>query len=266
MKIAVCFSGLSKCYEHAVESVKQVFFDKCECDLFAHTWDTPNIIRYNTSKDHFFAKTFKDYEIEQFDTNAGWNILTQEQQTDMPKPCKNVVPMFYSIYKANCLKNKIEKQNNVKYDVVVRSRFDSLYTTFLPENELHLLKLYNHTLFCGWHGIDSGAKTIRNYFQYDESAAPFVADNFAFGTSASMDVYCSTYLQLAEFKDLYKKNGTDVMGTIPGPEISLGTHLIQNRINFLRTSFKFKSLTEWNDKNLYFTDYYSGTSTEILLV
>ena len=133
MKIAVCFSGLSKCYEHAVESVKQVFFDKCECDLFAHTWDTPNIIRYNTSKDHFFAKTFKDYEIEQFDTNAGWNILTQEQQTDMPKPCKNVVPMFYSIYKANCLKNKIEKQNNVKYDVVVRSRFDSLYTTFLPE-------------------------------------------------------------------------------------------------------------------------------------
>jgi hypothetical protein len=81
-----------------------------------------------------------------------------------------------------------------------------------------------------------------------------------------MDVYCSTYLHLAKFKDIYKKDGTDVMGAIPGPEISLGTHLIQNRINFLRTSFRFKSLTECNDKNLHFTDYYSGTSTEILLV
>ncbi len=264
MKIAVCFSGLSKCYEQAVESVKQNFFDKCDCDLFAHTWDTPSVINYSSSKEQFFEKTFKRYEIEHFDINASWNTLTQEQQLNMPKPCRNVVPMFYSIYKANCLKSQQENQHSFAYDIVVRSRLDSLYESFLPESELEILKVFKHSLFCGWHGMDDNAKSIRNYFQYDESAAPFVADNFAFSTSKTMDVYSSTYLHLANFKELYKKTGTDVSGTIPGPEISLGTHLLKNRINFFRTCYKFKSLTSWSKTDLHFTSYYNSTSVTTL--
>lgn len=266
MKIAVCFSGLSKCYEQAVESIKQSFFDKCDCDLFAHTWNAPNIINYSYSREQFFEKTFKSFDIEHFDISADWNILTREQQASMPKPCKNVIPMFYSIYRSNCLKSLVENQYNFKYDIVVRSRFDSLYDSFLPESEVELLRMYEHVLFCGWHGVDIGNKSIRNYFQYDESAAPFVADNFAFSTSKTMDIYSSTYLHITNFKELYGKNGADVKGVVPGPEISLGTHLLRNRINFLRTTYKFKSLTSWNNKDLSFTSYYNDISTTTITI
>jgi hypothetical protein len=80
-----------------------------------------------------------------------------------------------------------------------------------------------------------------------------------------MDVYSNTYNVLLNFKNLY--SGVDnVSGFIPGPEICLGTNLLLEKINFLRTTFKYKTLTGFYDKNLIFSNYYGNTDNSILKI
>jgi hypothetical protein len=234
-----------------------------DCSIFAHTWDINDKFNnepFNTKQQSiFFEQNYTLYEIEKYDTTAPWNILTTEQYNSMPPSCKNIVPMFYSIFKANELKKQYEK-NHGKFDIVIRSRFDSLYETSLPDKEITLLQKFNNLIFCGWSGYDSGAKILRNMFQYEEASAPFVSDNFAFGSSDAMDVYANTYNKLLSFKNYYS-GGDNVSGFIPGPEISLGTNLLLERINFLRTTLHYKTLSNWSTDFINFSSYYNIPQT-----
>jgi hypothetical protein len=135
----------------------------------------------------------------------------------------------------------------------------------LINNELFLINKFKNLIFCGWAGYDRQEKLSRNWFQYDDAAAPFVSDNFAFGSSEAMDVYSNTYNVLLNFKNFYS-GGDNVSGFIPGPEICLGTNLLLEKINFLRTTFKYKTLTGFDDKNLFFSNYYGHTDNSILKI
>lgn len=268
MKIAICLSGLSKCYKHTHEFIKRNFYDRHDCDIFAHTWLDENSQFYKSStkmQENFFYQNFKDYKIEKFNINDSWNILTEDEQLKMPGPCKNTVPMFYSIYQANILKQNAEEKTKILYDIVIRSRFDSLYEYFLPHNEIQLLKQFKNIIFCGWNGYDVDIKSCRNYFIYNESPAPFVSDNFAFGSSSAMNTYADTYNYLKQFKGNYF-GPNDVSGPIPGPEICLGSHLLNNNVNFFRTSYKYKNLIDFDDKQLQFASYYNVLESLSLLL
>jgi len=269
MKIAICLSGLNKCHKFTHNFLFNLLNkkDNNSISIFAHTWDIDNEFKnfpFDTKDQFLFFKDhYTTFEIEKYDTKMPWNILTPEQYASMPPSCKNVVPMFYSIYRANELKKQYENING-KFDIVIRSRFDSLYEYALPDKELFLVNKFKNLIFCGWAGYDVGEKVNRNWFQYNEAAAPFVADNFAFGSSESMDVYSNTYKVRVNFKNLYS-GGYDVSGFIPGPEICLGTNLILEKINFLRTTFKFKTFTGLNSDGLIFSNYYGHNTNHTII-
>ena len=260
MRVAICLSGLSKqCFKQTYRYLPRLFKENCDIHIFAHTWANGN----NDEQHEFFTKHYTKYQVESYDTTGNWNILTVDELAKMPQGCKNVCPMFYSIMQANNLKSEFEKSTG-KFDLVVRSRFDSLYENHIPVNELHLSKQFENTIFCGWNGYDTGDRFSRNMFKYNEVAAPFVADNFAFGSSKAMDVYSSTYNSLNFFRSLYDNNGKDTSGPIPGPEICLGTHLLNNHVNFFRTETPYKALTQQTNNMLTFSSYYNNlTETTI---
>jgi hypothetical protein len=268
MKIAICLSGLSKCFRFTHNFLFNLLNKTDNVSIFAHTWDIDDKFKelpFDTKNQFsFFKDNYTVFEIEKYDTTMPWNILTPEQHETMPPSCKNTVPMFYSIYRANELKKQYENING-KFDIVIRSRFDSLYEYPLINNELFLINKFKNLIFCGWAGYDRQEKLSRNWFQYDDAAAPFVSDNFAFGSSEAMDVYSNTYNVLLNFKNFYS-GGDNVSGFIPGPEICLGTNLLLEKINFLRTTFKYKTLTGFDDKNLFFSNYYGHTDNSILKI
>ena len=83
--------------------------------------------------------------------------------------------MAYSLYACNQLKSKYEKMNNMKFDKVVRMRFDSDII-----NEIHLDKLKKYPLTLEKNTGDWGG----------------LSDQFAIGDSESMDHYCNIYHNL----------------------------------------------------------------------
>ena len=83
--------------------------------------------------------------------------------------------MAYSLYACNQLKSKYEKMNNMKFDKVVRMRFDSDII-----NEIHLDKLKKYPLTLEKNIGDWGG----------------LSDQFAIGDSESMDHYCNIYYNL----------------------------------------------------------------------
>ena len=169
-------------------------------------------------------------------------------------------PMYYGIYKANELKCNYEKQTNEKYDIVIRTRPDNFYSESLPIDEVDCSKT-SQVVYVRGTVNDWGSKIPRNNFLYEHGDdIPFVADNFAFGNSDSMNVYSDTYNHILDFRKYCLNQGTDMEGPIPASEICLGYQLRSKNIKYKRSKIRYKQLVDWN--NDYFTaeSWYDGPS------
>jgi hypothetical protein len=95
----------------------------------------------------------------------------------------NTWKMFYNLYKADCLRQQFEEENNFKYDLVIRSRSDlGIY----KELDLQQLDIQENCIIMpenGWHGM------------------PAANDQFAIGSSDNMKVYGTVYTRIKEFND-----------------------------------------------------------------
>jgi hypothetical protein len=89
--------------------------------------------------------------------------------------------MYYSIFKSNELKKEYEKENNITFDCVIRSRFDSDIISEL-EIESYDLSKVNIPIGKDWGGLN---------------------DQFAFGNSDSMDIYSDLINNLSSVNSLY---------------------------------------------------------------
>jgi len=249
MRIAICLSGLSRCALLTFESIISNLAIPLNADIFIHTWDIDddknrfgnsvnNAKSLGSNKTEFFAqyKQVKGVIIEQFSSN--WNFLNV-------RSVANVVPMYYSIFKANQLKIAHEQQQGIDYDVVIRSRFDSLYQSNLILHELTEAANNTNIIFVGLNAINKGPYTSRRNFKSESTGDPFVADNFAFGASAAMNLYSDTYCNLSS-----------IFNYTSSPETCLGIHLIHNKLTPVWTEYKYKSLIEWGPtESIFWSDY-----------
>ena len=89
---------------------------------------------------------------------------------------------LYSILKCNNLKKEYEQQNNMKFDWVIRTRFDFAINGRIPFNQIDNSKLY----------IPNCRMT---------QARDFGNDQFAFSSSDNMDKYSETFSYLDKFYD-----------------------------------------------------------------
>lgn len=204
INIAVCISGGIKYPEKSLESLKNIFPNN-SIKVFIHTWKIKDKKLYlkntkistedellfyienekteklknilsQTSYDQLdFLKNYRyqDILIEIFDEKEiiFKNLFNNLKFTSYKRDDIGIISMFYSIYKCNELKEKYENNNNMKFDRVIRMRFDS---DFMGK------KLFVNDLI--------GDVIIPNGPDWDG-----LNDQFAIGSSESMDYYSNLY-------------------------------------------------------------------------
>ena len=128
MKVALCLSGQTRNWVASAHTIKKNIIDPLNADVFFHTWS----IRGEKIYDYYPP----DYVIDDTPIIGGLREFYKPVATIIevpdyemfkrihPTPYYNTLMMHYSIWKANELKKLHEHSNNMKYDLVIRCRFD----------------------------------------------------------------------------------------------------------------------------------------------
>jgi hypothetical protein len=87
---------------------------------------------------------------------------------------------FWRIYECNMQKNIYEQKNNIKFDIVIKIRPDIIL--YKKIKQIYFDNIEKNTIYSG----ESDA--LSNFVTYYK-----VTDQFAFGDSNSMNVYCNMY-------------------------------------------------------------------------
>ena len=210
MKTAICISGGIKFPEKSLESLKK--FHPNNFKIFIHTWTITDAKSYlnNISTPKFacwtqeqikenFIESTKDKELleklmrvlDRYDCEEMMIESFEDRKQEFEEYFNSLsfpsyerhdigfLSMAYSFYTCNQLKTKYEKMNNMKFDKVVRMRFDSDII-----NEIHLDKLKKFPLTLEKNTGDWGG----------------LSDQFAIGDSESMDHYCNMYHNLVNMQ------------------------------------------------------------------
>lgn len=170
MKIAICFSGQIRTFEQCWPTYDNLI-KKYDCDLFAAT--PPNKILQNYP--------FKDVFIQEDKIIPDkWYNLNHHPKS----PGQSMLSQFVFIELANNARIQYEKQNNIQYDFIFRTRFDNEITGELPDldqcnpNEIYIPEGHDHP---------------------ESNPNMGISDRFAFGGNHTMNIYCNKMQILDEY-------------------------------------------------------------------
>lgn len=198
MKIAICLSGQPRSGIAASQFIKDYF--KCdptliEVDYFCHTWtsnewktDASNIPGQELHLNETIEINAIQELFDKFSPKASqynnYNVIDNYTTNSRFKNC-HWRYMFYSMMIANHLKKKHEIENNFKYDLVIKTRFDAV---FEPETSFYhrLTPPENKTLYT----------SSLEKFRYEFNRINF-ADMTFYGKSSVMDLACDYFNHLA---------------------------------------------------------------------
>jgi hypothetical protein len=208
MKVAVLLSGKFRNSYEEYKSIKKNLIDKYNADIFInYIYDNTidinpiELINLYNPKNIQFTQ-LPNTVIDMVDTVSNYSKADESNTL-------SIFSMWYGIKKTNELKVNYELENNFKYDVVIRARFD---TEILNKVEL---KLVQNSIF-----IPIGSDHRGGY-----------NDLFAYGSSNTMDYYCSTFDNLIQYI---------IDGELIHPECLLRHHLDKHNFTFIRTNIPLK--------------------------
>mgnify|MGYP003676164788 FL=1 len=235
MKTAICISGQPRQINEAYDNIKKNLIDPYSPDIFIHLWLDP--INMGQDLINSWGKNVGEVEYgvlsNVYDKYKPKKIKVENQipfkhVDNLPKEVKeknenyhfNMVSMLYSINEANNLKIQYEIENEFKYDIVVRNRFD-----LELRSDINLLTLnLNEKIYC-----------LKDCPYYNG-----VNDQFAVGNSENMDILSSTYKDLGGFIKNYQ-HYTDVLC---GETCVYHTTWIRNKIPIEVLPTDYKILTK----------------------
>jgi hypothetical protein len=217
-KTAICLSGIPKFWDKALHSIHTWF---PEADIFIHTWlvDLADLNIHTVHDIEYYKTLNSDYNnfnkiiecfkpknicIEDFNIKQSLFLKQKQKYIDAGIDDNNLkntsqLSMFYSIREACNIKTKYELDNNIKYDIVVRMRFDS---------DIHYFSL-------------SEPFTDNNVYIPYGSDWTGINDQFSFGDSNIMNIVCNCYTAYDACVSTTKRYS---------PEINFAEHLRQNNI------------------------------------
>jgi hypothetical protein len=205
MRVAVCLSGQPRRVLQTFPSILKNIIEPNNADVFIHmNYDEDNDyidkshadngicvlekgidkkvielykpIKYLVEKPKNFSKstlTCSDKRLANFKKMNSHKNWTDEQH--LQHMVKNLMSMFYSIFKANELKEIYANENGIVYDYVIRLRFDAVIQT---------------PLVCSNYDP--------HFIHYAEIGQPdnLISDWINFGSNAIMNVYSSIFFNL----------------------------------------------------------------------
>lgn len=194
MKIALCLSGQPRELHEGFSYWKKNLLDRHNVDVFIHSWNS----KYNIEiLDLYFPKkhTFEDYRFSpEHDRIYADNCI---HHTSLPRYS---LSQFYSILQSRNLKISCEEKHNMKYDWVIRGRFDYALNRTFEFDKLERSYIYI---------------PIRKYLRPDKTYDNKFCDMFAFGSSENMDKYMSGFEHINDYakRPGYKFYGENILST-----------------------------------------------------
>ena len=184
MKIALCLSGQPRSVKQGYEFVKRNILDGNDVTVFCHVWENPEVIDIELYKPeaYMMEKSLTD------DLSKYTRFPPPQPNWKVKDPVRSTYNQLYAILKCNELKLVYEKENNIVFDWVIRSRFDFAINAKIPFEQLDNNKLH-----------------IPNCRMVP--SRDFGNDQFAFSSSKNMDKYADTFNRIDEFYD----SGTQMM-------------------------------------------------------
>lgn len=179
MKLALCLSGQPRSYAKAFEYIKRNLLDHYDVDVFIHSWKSKSNLNH--------AKTFEYISglygpvTIFFDHELPSTINSDMHVPNASHPTNFCTSMFYSIYRANDFRIRHQTLNDVKYDYVIRSRFDLALNKVIDFGTLEKGKVY--------------------ISKDTDGPNPLLNDQFAIADPDTMNVYASTFLNLRQLHD-----------------------------------------------------------------
>jgi hypothetical protein len=228
MNVAICLSGAIKFIDNGLYTINKIS-SLYNTKLFIHSWEIEDFINFNSNTwtgqpgqlnisygDHYLNNRFDVYKYE--------DILIEKYE-EKQKSFKDIfntfkfcrydrhdlgpLSMFYSIYKANELKVKYEKNNNIKFDCVFRIRSDSLVKNNLTLDDYNINNL-NIPNGRDWTGLN---------------------DQFAFASSSVMNLYSETFNNIDKIKRSIYHPETILRESIELYDINIDRPVIEVSVN-----------------------------------
>lgn len=242
MRVALCYSGLTRNFWDCIESHRIHIFNKLNPDIFIHTWSkigsnksphwytdrynfeehTKEIIAQENLNVDFIIREYKPKKIVVEYPNIEYFYNTFFCQEN-PNFFNNVM-MHYGINYANSLKTDYEKINNFKYDLVIRCRFDLFFENIIFEGTF-IDGLKNGTIYLAPNeNMDRPFTEHMKKILNDVGTKYMPNDQFAYGNSEAMDYYSSVYM-------VYKTNFNTY---IKHPEGVLSEHLWSKNLSIFK--------------------------------
>ena len=203
MKIALCLSGGLRNFKDTYHSFKHFLLDNHDVDVFFYGLENKegSIKNEKDLIELYNPKKFKINNNEFYD-NIESNIFNKNQNKEA-----NTYYSFFNVIKCIELKSEYEKENDLKYDIVIRSRTDHFWFRELTDYEL------NTSLEKIIIPIEWSFKEVNSFGRFD---------GFAIGSSKLMDEYSYLYNNI---DDYYSKINPILHG-----ESMMGYHLMVNNI------------------------------------
>jgi hypothetical protein len=202
MKIAICLSGGIKFPQHSLDSINNILPND-NVKIFIHSWqiDSKDKKKFVESswtgvhhQDELFAHStlgivknlsthfdVVDYVYENFADKSPLfsDIFNSLKWVKYERNDFGIISMYYSLFQSNLLKKKYEKENNMKFEKVVRMRFDSNFFGKKINLESFIEPL-NIPIGRDFTGIN---------------------DQFAVCSSSHMDIYSNVFSELSKTVD-----------------------------------------------------------------
>jgi hypothetical protein len=216
-------------------------------DVFFHTWDLIGYSNNNAKNDNkienikteeikdrllnwlmpkkYIIEPYREISMAKYYYDKDGNEIDPEIYKDeynrdyRLKTVKSSLSLFWGTKEVNRLKSEYEKENNFKYDIVFKTRFDEIYFTELnPKEILNIIINNNRYIY-----IPKGTYTDGG-----------VNDQIAFGNSENMDIYAQMYDMFNTYFELDKY--------ISHTEYMLKFHLQKQNVQVLNSDLMFRIL------------------------
>jgi len=144
MKIALLLSGHYRTFERNYESLKKYLLNLYDIDIFIYTWDDYGFWTPDENESGGVYKTInispdfirnvvkpKKYKIEKMEdhlqTIKDLSKKVINKRYHFVRPI-NITGLWYTLHQCDLLRREYEKENNLEYDIIIRGRFDILYS------------------------------------------------------------------------------------------------------------------------------------------
>lgn len=214
MKTAVLICGkCPKDYKSYYDSINNTLIKPYNSDVFISTWtQLPNDEKTYVPEELWGV--YKPKRISMSSMNSLMNDIEEFnlflEDNHLVNVLPSMYPLFYKLHNVNQLRLDYEKKTGIKYDLIIRTRFDLNFSEKMFSNSIEPFvfdkildeevkdAVENDVLYLRQDPFfDFPTTEWRNDPRYFvKTFEDWIWDSFGFGSDKTMNIYCNTFLNM----------------------------------------------------------------------